>query len=75
MSVDYMVIHNVELDDEQWGSFTVYAEALQFHMYDTTVSKLSVDDFFFLACDYLEMYERGVVSTDAAKIDYYRLMG
>ena len=50
-------------------SFTEYAEDLEYHFGPAFNVDSATHEFFILACEYVEIYNAEVVSTDQAKID------
>lgn len=66
--INYMEIHNLEIEPDLFGSKTVHRDALiQAGLLDPE-QDLSSNDFFNKA---LELLDDTCVNTDVAKIDYY----
>lgn len=69
-----MALRNIEVnedgeDETVRRSFTVYAEDLEYHFGPAYHQNSTRHEFFMLACEYVEIYNGEVVSTDEAKID------
>lgn len=69
-----MALRNIEVqedggDETVCRSFTVYAEDLEYHFGPAFNVDSTTHEFFMFACEYVEVYNAEVVSTDQAKID------
>ena len=65
-----MTLTDVETQDG-FTSFDVTWNELEYWFEGSYQETMTSDEFFFMACDYLEQTNEDVESTETAKIDYY----
>lgn len=73
--IDTMTVTNILTEYDEYIEQDVISADIEFMMPDEYVELRSINDpeeyvnqFFFLACDYLESYVKDIESTDEAKI-------
>lgn len=69
-----MSLSNIEVQEDvdagvSYDTFFVDADVLEFQIEAKFNRACTEHEFFFLACEYLEKYADGVISTDLAKIN------